>query len=194
MTDEAFPHLKSLARLEELIEEAELDWAEILDPGPLSLSTGLPVSVVVAGLHRRAMPTVSILEQVGQRLEFLRTSRLRPDGRPYTLKEIGDGAGLTSQWLRQIVKGEKKPSLEHAARIEDFFQVPRGFLTATPSQALDRALRDRLEDEQAKQMAEFRSRNQLNSVAFRGIRGASPQTLAAVQALVDSIATDNQDK
>ncbi|MCX4539540.1 hypothetical protein [Streptomyces sp. NBC_01565] len=190
MTDEAGPHLTTLARLDELIEEAGLDRAEVLDPAPLALSTGLPVAVVVAGLHRRPLPAVSILEQVGQRLEFLRATRLRPDGRPYPLREIGDGAGLTSQWLGQIVKREKKPSLEHAARIEDFFRVPRGFLTATPAQALDRALRERLADEQSRLMAGFRRRNQLGNVAFRGLRDASPRTLAAVQALIDSIVTD----
>ncbi|MFD4133366.1 helix-turn-helix domain-containing protein [Streptomyces goshikiensis] len=191
MTDEADPHLATLARLDELIEDSGLDRSRVLDPAPLSLSTGLPVEVVAAGLDRRPMTPVSFLEQVGQRLEFLRATRLRPDGRPYPLKEIADGAGLTSQWLGQIVKGEKKPSLEHAARIEDFFLVPRGFLTATPSQALDRALRVRLADEQSRLMAEFKSRNQLGGIAFRGLRDASPRTLAAVQALIDSIATDH---
>ncbi|WP_328775241.1 hypothetical protein OHU17_03945 [Streptomyces goshikiensis] len=191
MTDEADPHLATLARLDELIEDSGLDRSDVLDPARLSLSTGLPPEVVAAGLDRRPMAAVSFLEQVGQRLEFLRTTRLRPDGRPYPLKEIADGAGLTSQWLGQIVKCEKKPSLEHAARIEDFFRVPRGFLTATPSQALDRALRARLADEQSRLMAEFKSRNQLGGIAFRGLRDASPRTLAAVQALIDSIATDH---
>ncbi|MEU3904493.1 hypothetical protein [Streptomyces goshikiensis] len=191
MTDEADPHLATLARLDELIEDSGLDRSDVLDPARLSLSTGLPPEVVAAGLDRRPMAAVSFLEQVGQRLEFLRTTRLRPDGRPYPLKEIADGAGLTSQWLGQIVKCEKKPSLEHAARIEDFFRVPRGFLTATPSQALDRALRVRLADEQSRLMAEFKSRNQLGGIAFRGLRDASPRTLAAVQALIDSIATDH---
>ncbi|MBT1187447.1 hypothetical protein HET69_26480 [Streptomyces sp. CJ_13] len=191
MTDETDPHLATLARLDELIEDSGLDRSLVLDPAHLSLSTGLPPEVVAAGLDRRPMAPVSFLEQVGQRLEFLRATRLRPDGRPYPLKEIADGAGLTSQWLGQIVKCEKKPSLEHAARIEDFFRVPRGFLTATPSQALDRALRVRLADEQSRLMAEFKSRNQLGGIAFRGLRDASPRTLAAVQALIDSIATDH---
>ncbi|MFE4208894.1 hypothetical protein ACFRSX_14135 [Streptomyces goshikiensis] len=191
MTDEADPHLATLARLDELIEDSGLDRSDVLDPARLSLSTGLPPEVVAAGLDRRPMAAVSFLEQVGQRLEFLRATRQRPDGRPYPLKEIADGAGLTSQWLGQIVKCEKKPSLEHAARIEDFFRVPRGFLTATPSQALDRALRARLADEQSRLMAEFKSRNQLGGIAFRGLRDASPRTLAAVQALIDSIATDH---
>ncbi|MFE3674119.1 hypothetical protein [Streptomyces goshikiensis] len=191
MTDEADPHLATLARLDELIEDSGLDRSRVLDPAHLSLSTGLPPEVVAAGLDRRPMAAASFLEQVGQRLEFLRATRLRQDGRPYPLKEIADGAGLTSQWLGQIVKCEKKPSLEHAARIEDFFRVPRGFLTATPSQALDRALRVRLADEQSRLMAEFKSRNQLGGIAFRGLRDASPRTLAAVQALIDSIATDH---
>ncbi|MFI5979933.1 helix-turn-helix domain-containing protein [Streptomyces sp. NPDC051555] len=193
MTDEESPHLKSLALLEGLIEEAELDWAVTLDPEPLARSTGLPESVVVAGLHRRPLPESDFLQQVTQRLEFLRRTRLGPAGRPYTQAEIAHGAGLTPQWFGRFLRGEKAPSLEHAARIEDFFQVPRGFLTATPSQALDRALREKLEEEQSRQLAElqdFKRKNQLNGFA---LRGTSPKTRAVMQALIDSIEEDQLD-
>ncbi|MFG2972341.1 helix-turn-helix domain-containing protein [Streptomyces sp. NPDC048331] len=160
MTDEASPHLKSLARLHDLIEKADLDWSVALDPEPLALSTGLPLSVVTMGLHGREMPVLDLHRQVHQRLEFLRSHRPRPDGKPYSQKEIGDGAGLTPQWSGQLLNGGKKPSLEHAARIEDFFGVPRGFLTATPSQALDRALGERVAELQDVHMAALQQANE----------------------------------
>nr|WTA23940.1 helix-turn-helix transcriptional regulator [Streptomyces sp. NBC_00853] len=188
MTDEASPHLKSLARLQDLIVKADLDWAIVLDPGPLALSTGLPLSVVAMGLHGREMPLMDLHKQVHQRLAFLRSHRPRPDGKPYSQKEIGAGAGLTSQWSGQLLNGGKKPSLEHAARIEDFFGVPRGFLTATPSQALDRALSEKVAELQDAQVAALQhanerlmaerdrqeallqqcERNRVKSISFRG--------------------------
>ncbi|MFG2985634.1 helix-turn-helix transcriptional regulator [Streptomyces sp. NPDC048258] len=189
MTHEGDPHLKSLGLLEELIEEADLDWATVLDPEPLSMSTGLPVSVVRAGLTRRPMPQTDFQQQVAQRLAFLRETRLRPDGGQYTQAEIAEEAEVTPQWVGELLKGRKVPSLELASRIEDLFKVPRGFLTATPSQALNRALEERLAHEQAQQLTglrELKERFQLRSIAFRG----APETLAAMQDLLNLILDD----
>ncbi|MEU2453931.1 helix-turn-helix transcriptional regulator [Streptomyces sp. NPDC012765] len=192
MTDVGDPHLKSLALLEKLIEEADLDWAKVLDPVPLSMSTGLPVSVVVAGLTRRPMPqTADFQQQVAQRLAFLRETRLRPDGSQYTKAEIAEGADVTPQWVGELLKGRKIPSLELASRIEDLFRVRRGFLTATPSQALAHALEEKLAHEQAQQLTDLRElkeRFQLRSVAFRG----APETLAAMQDLLNLIVDEQK--
>ncbi|MFJ3206241.1 helix-turn-helix transcriptional regulator [Streptomyces sp. NPDC086989] len=186
------PHLNSLTLLEELIEEAELDWDKVLDAEAISWNTGLPVGVVRAGLSRRPLVEVDFLEQVVERLKFLRRTRLRRDGAPYTQTEIAEGAGVTPQWVGELLKGRAVPKLEHAARIEDFFQVPRGFLTATPSQALDRAFREKLETVQAQQLAGLKvlkERFELRKVAFRG----APETLAKMQALLEVILDDQQE-
>ncbi|MFE2167697.1 helix-turn-helix transcriptional regulator [Streptomyces sp. NPDC059447] len=191
MTDEGAPHLKSLGLLEELIEKADLDRATVLDPTPLSLSTGLPESVVRAGLRRQTLYETDFQQQVAQRLDFLRETRRRPDGLQHSQAEIADGAGVTPQWVGELLKGRKVPSLELAARIEDFFKVPRGFLTATPSQALNRALEERLASEQARQLEDLRElkeRYQLRSIAFRG----APETLAKMRDLLDFIMSDDE--
>ncbi|KPI15383.1 helix-turn-helix domain protein [Actinobacteria bacterium OV450] len=185
-------HLNSLTLLEELIEEAELDWDKVLDAEVISWNTGLPVGVVRAGLSRRPLAEIDFLEQVVERLKFLRRTRLRRDGAPYTQTEIAEGAGVTPQWVGELLKGRAAPKLEHAARIEDFFQVPRGFLTATPSQALDRAFREKLETVQAQQLAGLKvlkERFELRKVAFRG----APETLAKMQALLEVILDDQQE-
>ncbi|AWZ04523.1 MULTISPECIES: helix-turn-helix transcriptional regulator [unclassified Streptomyces] len=189
MIDEGDSHLKSLGLLEKLIEEADLDRASVLDPAPLSMSTGLPVSAVRAGLTRRPLPQTDFQQQVAQRLAFLRETRMRADGGPYTQAEIADGADVTPQWVGELLKGRKVPSLELASRIEDLFKVPRGFLTATPSQALNRALEEKLAHEQAQQLTglrELKERFQLRSIAFRG----APETLAAMQDLLNLIVDD----
>ncbi|MFC9816514.1 helix-turn-helix transcriptional regulator [Streptomyces virginiae] len=191
MTDEGAPHLKTLALLEQLIEEADLEWATVLDPRPLSMSTGLPVNVVWAGLTRRPMPQLKFHQQVAERLGFLRETRLRPDGGQYSQGEIADAAEVTPQWVGELLKGRKKPSLELAAVIEDFFKVPRGFLTATPSQALNRALEEKLALEQAQQLTDLRELKEkfkLRSVAFRG----APETIAAMQDLLNLIVDDQK--
>ncbi|MCY0928106.1 hypothetical protein OTB20_18285 [Streptomyces sp. H27-H1] len=95
---------------------------------------------------------------------------------------------LRSLRLLEELIGEV-PSLQLASRIEDLFKVPRGFLTATPSQALGRALEERLAHEQARQLTglrELKERFQLRSVAFRG----APETLAATQDLLNPIVED----
>ncbi|MFD3722708.1 helix-turn-helix domain-containing protein [Streptomyces sp. NPDC058674] len=191
MTDEGDPHLKILGLLEQLVEEADLDWATVFDPVPLSMSTGLPASVVRAGLTRRPMPKTDFQQQVAERLAFLRETRLRPDGGQYSQGEIAARADVTPQWVGELLKGRKVPSLELAARIEDLFKVPRGFLTATPSQALARALEEKLAREQARQLSglrELKEKYKLRSVAFRG----APEALAAMQDLLNLIVDDQQ--
>ncbi|MGG8410486.1 helix-turn-helix domain-containing protein [Streptomyces sp. 12297] len=189
--NEGAPHLTSLTLLKELIKEAGLNPAHVLDPAPLSWSTGLPEHVVKAGLGRRRLPDTDLTEQVAQRLEFLRRTRRRADGSQFTRAEIGHAAGVTQQWIGEILNGRKLPKLEHAALIEDFFHVPRGFLTATPSQALDRALREKLEVEQAHWVAGLKEKYQLRTVAFRGPPERLAEKLAAMKALMDEIVADD---
>ncbi|MFD4242719.1 helix-turn-helix transcriptional regulator [Streptomyces sp. NPDC058525] len=191
MTEEVEPHLRTLELLEKLIQEAELDGVKVLDPAPLSMSTGLSVAAVGAGLRRRPMPQTPFHEQVAERLAFLRETRRRPDGGKYTQGEIAEGADVTPQWVGELLKGRKQPSLELAARIEDLFKVPRGFLTATPSQALNRALEERLAHEQAQQLAglrEMKEKFQLRSVAFRG----APEKLAQMMDLLTEIVDEQR--
>ncbi|MER6218807.1 MULTISPECIES: helix-turn-helix domain-containing protein [unclassified Streptomyces] len=183
------PHLKSLALLEELIEEAGLDWGTVLDPVPLSFGTGLPVNVVRAGLSRRPLPVADFQQQVAERLGFLRRTRRHPDGSHISRSDIARAAGVTPQWIGEILNGRKTPRLEHAALIEDFFRVPRGFLTATPSQALDRALSEKLEAERTRSLGELlRERHRLRKVAFRG----APETPARLRALLELILDEEE--
>lgn len=189
MIDEVDPHLKSLRLLEELIEEADLDRSTVLDPVPLSLSTGLPVATVRVGLAGRPMPRTEFHLQVAQRLAFLRETRPRADGMRYTQAELADGADVTPQWVGELLKGRKVPSLELASRIEDLFEVDRGFLTATPSQALNRALEEKLAHEQARRIAGLREQQERfrhRSIAFSG----APETLAAMRDLLNLIIED----
>ncbi|MEW1639872.1 helix-turn-helix transcriptional regulator [Streptomyces sp. NPDC093801] len=189
MIAEGEPHLKSLALLEELIEEASLDWNAVLDPASISFSTGLPVNVVRAGLSRRPLPEPDFQEQVAERLEFLRSTRRHPDGSHISRSDIARAAGVTPQWIGEILNRRKTPKLEHAALIEDFFGVPRGFLMATPSQALDRALSEKLETAQAQSLAElFKEKHQLRKVSFRG----APETLAKMKALMELILDEEE--
>ncbi len=75
-----------------------------------------------------------------QRLNFLRETRLKPDGKQYTLDEIGAGAGISHGSVGYLLKGQRSPGLAALASLESFFGVQPGFFTATERQALLRAL------------------------------------------------------
>ena len=73
-------------------------------------------------------------------LLFLRETRLKPEGRRFTLDEIAVGAGISHGQVGYLLNGERKPGFTVLASLERFFDVSPGFFTATERQALHRAL------------------------------------------------------
>ncbi|MEU2714833.1 XRE family transcriptional regulator [Streptomyces sp. NPDC007205] len=121
---------------------------EVLDVADLSHRTGIPVSVVVELLAGGRAPETSLAGRVRQRLDFIRETRRRPDGKRYSLDELARIAGTSRQWLSEWRKSGM-PGLQHTDRLRRFFGLPAGFFTADEPEALQEALRPVLQSLEA---------------------------------------------
>ncbi|GAA2235998.1 helix-turn-helix transcriptional regulator [Streptomyces nogalater] len=121
---------------------------EALDVAGLSYRTGIPVGVVVDLLSGGRAGEACLAHRVRQRLDFIRETRRRPDGKRYSLDELARIAGTSRQWLSEWRKSGM-PSLEHADRLRRFFGLPAGFFTADEPEALCEALQPVLQSLEA---------------------------------------------
>ncbi|MFI2199766.1 XRE family transcriptional regulator [Streptomyces sp. NPDC020192] len=112
---------------------------EALDVADLSHRTGIPVGIVVELLGGGRAPEDCLAQRVRQRLDFIRETRRRPDGKRYSLDELARIAGTSRQWLSEWRKSGM-PGLEHTDRLRRFFGLPAGFFTADEPEALHEAL------------------------------------------------------
>ncbi|MBR8641498.1 XRE family transcriptional regulator [Streptomyces tuirus] len=142
----------SLAELRERLEDLTGQpgrLAEVLDVAGLSYRTGVPGETVAALLAGRRVPETGLGDRVRQRLDFVRETRRRPDGKRYSLDELAKIAGTSRQWLSEW-RRSGLPSLEHADRLRRHFDLPAGFFTADEAEALHAALQPVLKELEAK--------------------------------------------
>ncbi|MEU9376924.1 hypothetical protein AB0D94_24550 [Streptomyces sp. NPDC048255] len=81
-------------------------------------------------------PRLSLKEQVHQRFEHLRRTRLREDGQPHALAAIAKSFDASGQSLTRLAQREGLPNLAAAAGIQRFYGVEGGFLLAEDAEAL----------------------------------------------------------
>ncbi|EFL31873.1 transcriptional regulator [Streptomyces viridochromogenes DSM 40736] len=136
------------ARIEELTGRPGR-LSEVLDVAALSYRTGIPAETVTALLEGRRLPETSLGDRVRQRLDFVRETRRRPDGKRYSLDELARIAGTSRQWLSEW-RRSGLPSLEHADRLRRHFDLPAGFFTEDEAEALHGALQPVLGELEAK--------------------------------------------
>ncbi|WP_141754071.1 hypothetical protein [Streptomyces subrutilus] len=85
-------------------------------------------------------PRLPLKEQVRERFEHLRRTRVREDGQPHSLAAIAKSFDASGQSLTRLAQGEGLPNLAAAAGIQRFFGVEGGFLLADDAEALGTAL------------------------------------------------------
>jgi transcriptional regulator with XRE-family HTH domain len=129
-----------VARVTALADRLGVAHAEVFDVGRLSAASGVPESVVKALLSGRSTGEPDVQARFVQRLDLLRRTRLKPNGRKYTQQEIADGAGMSRQQAGALINGDRRPTMEHCDAIQRFFRVHAGFLTAEDPEALAGAL------------------------------------------------------
>ncbi|MGQ4393701.1 helix-turn-helix domain-containing protein [Streptomyces violaceoruber] len=142
-----------VARVGALADRLDVPHAEVFDVGRLSAASGVPESVVGALLGGRPTGGADVQTRFVQRLDLLRRTRLKPNGRKYTQQEIADGAGMSRQQAGALINGDRRPTMEHCDAIQRFFRVHAGFLTAEDPEALAGALQ-RTEQELLQQLAD----------------------------------------
>lgn len=113
---------------------------EDLDLEGISYQTAIPVDRVRSLLAGAETEPEDLHDTFKQRLIFLRETRLKPDGKRYTLDEIATGTGVSHGQIGYLLNGERRPGFTVLASLEQFFDVSPGFFTATERQALSRAL------------------------------------------------------
>ncbi|MGW0911191.1 helix-turn-helix domain-containing protein [Streptomyces sp. NPDC002784] len=142
-----------VARVTALADRLGVPHTDVFDTGRLSVASGVPEPVVKALLRGRPAGEPDVQARFLQRLDLLRRTRLKPNGRKYTQQEIADGAGMSRQQAGALINGDRRPTMEHCDAIQRFFRVHAGFLTAEDPEALAGALQ-RTEQELLQQLAE----------------------------------------
>lgn len=142
-----------VARVAALADRLGVPHAEVFDVRRLSVACGVPEPVARALLSGRPAGEPDVQARFLQRLDLLRRTRLKPNGRKYTQQEIADGAGMSRQQAGALINGDRRPTMEHCDAIQRFFRVHAGFLTAEDPEALAGALQ-RTEQELLQKLAD----------------------------------------
>ncbi|WP_367319642.1 helix-turn-helix domain-containing protein [Streptomyces sp. HUAS ZL42] len=135
-----------VARVTALAERLGVPQTEVFDTGRLSVASGVPEPVVKSLLSGRPAGEPDVQARFLQRLDLLRRTRLKPNGRKYTQQEIADGAGMSRQQAGALINGDRRPTMEHCDALQRFFRVHAGFLTAEDPEALAGALQHTEQD------------------------------------------------
>jgi transcriptional regulator with XRE-family HTH domain len=142
-----------VARVTALADRLGMRHTVIFAVPRLSVESGVPEPVVKALLSGVPAGEPDLQTRFLQRLDLLRRTRLKPNGRKYTQQEIADGAGMSRQQAGALINGDRRPTMEHCDAIQRFFKVHAGFLTAEDPEALANALQ-RSEQELLQQLAD----------------------------------------
>ncbi|MFI8207299.1 helix-turn-helix domain-containing protein [Streptomyces sp. NPDC085937] len=145
-----------VARVTALADRLGVAHTEVFDVDRLSVASGVPEPVVKALLSGRPAGEPDVQARFLQRLDLLRRTRLKPNGRKYTQQEIADGAGMSRQQAGALINGDRRPTMEHCDALQRFFRVHAGFLTAEDPEALANALQH-TEQELLQKLAERES-------------------------------------
>ncbi|MEV7522066.1 helix-turn-helix transcriptional regulator [Streptomyces sp. NPDC091371] len=134
------PLAATVTRVAELAAKMGRDRNQVFDLRRLSEASGVPTDVVRILLDGRPAGEPDLQARFLQRLDLLRRTRVKPNGRRYTQQEIADGAGMSRQQAGALINGDRRPTMEHCDAIQRFFGVHAGFLTAHDADALTDAL------------------------------------------------------
>ncbi|MER5181222.1 helix-turn-helix transcriptional regulator [Streptomyces sp. NPDC002896] len=129
-----------VARVSALADRLGVPHAEVFDVQRLSVASGVPDDVVKLLLSGQPAGEPDLQARFLQRLDLLRRTRLKSNGRRYTQQQIADGAGMSRQQAGALINGDRRPTMEHCDAIQRFFKVHAGFLTAEDPEALAGAL------------------------------------------------------
>ncbi|MFF3313166.1 transcriptional regulator [Streptomyces sp. NPDC002952] len=143
----------------------------VLDPETLSRASGVPAAVVRTLLNGESEGEPDIQLRFLQRVALLQETH-NGNGRKVTQADIARGTGISRQQINALLNGERRPTMDHCARIEGFFDRPAGFLQSQDTDALNNALvlleKSLLEELAAREQAPaIYARHGVESIALR---------------------------
>ncbi|WP_108934597.1 hypothetical protein [Streptomyces ardesiacus] len=119
-----------------------------LNSRQLATETAMPEDVVEALLRGEDPAASTVEDRVCGRIAALRGAHLASTGkRPSDLvSEVHTALGISKEWARRLLNGQKMPNVPLLHGLADFFKVEGGeaFFTAPPADALNRVLQNRL--------------------------------------------------
>ncbi|MFE7236213.1 hypothetical protein ACWCRF_38765 [Streptomyces sp. NPDC002405] len=136
---------ETLQRLDALIEDQQLNRAELVDPRRLAEKTALPESTVRTLLAGGTPPQEEVGERVCARVRTLADAYLARTGRRKRelVAAVHRQCGISEVWARQIIDGKKVPSVELLHGLVKFFDLrdaKEAFFTDEAPDALNRVL------------------------------------------------------
>ncbi|MEW1638512.1 helix-turn-helix transcriptional regulator [Streptomyces sp. NPDC093801] len=140
---------------------------EVLAPETLTRACGVPLDVIRALLQGRAAGEPDIHARFRQRLDLLHETHRKDNGRKFSHGEIARESGISRQQVQALLGGDRRPTMDHCARLERFFDRPAGFLQSEDSEALGCALAT-IEKTLLREYQEHSERNALAAAAPAG--------------------------
>ncbi|MGW0822575.1 hypothetical protein [Streptomyces sp. NPDC002845] len=145
MRDPAPSLSETLAHIEALIQEQNLQRSVLLNVKELAAKTALPETTVSTLLKGGTPPADMVNDRVRARIRALAQADLTrtADRRMSDLASaVSRQLGVSDYWARQVCEGKKVPSVELLHGLVDFFGVDGGeaFFTAPAPEALNRVL------------------------------------------------------
>lgn len=131
---------EAVARVVELGAKLGRGRDGVLVPEELHRLSGVPLDVVRALLQGRPAGEPDIHERFRQRLDLLHGTCLKENGRRFSHGEIARQSGISRQQVQALLGGDRRPTMDHCARLERFFGRPAGFLQSEDTEALSCAL------------------------------------------------------
>jgi transcriptional regulator with XRE-family HTH domain len=114
----------------------------VLDESTLSLASGIPRERIKSLLAGQPTVPTTVEERFVCRLRTLHATHRKPNGRNFSHEEIAGQSRMSRQQFSALLGGTRRPTAAHVAQLEQFFEVPVGFLTARDDEALCRTLQE----------------------------------------------------
>ncbi|MFI5864723.1 helix-turn-helix domain-containing protein [Streptomyces sp. NPDC051546] len=112
----------------------------MMDFDHIESTTGIPAATVRRLFTGEPVAPDDLNRSFKQRLEFLRRTRPREDGKPYSAEQLAQVVGIAKPTMSAQIRGDRKPTLEVNNKLEEFFGVAPGFFTMSGEEALVNAL------------------------------------------------------
>ncbi|MFE9250698.1 helix-turn-helix transcriptional regulator [Streptomyces sp. NPDC007088] len=135
-----------VAALTKQIEPLGTPPEALIDFDHIEETTAIPAGVVQRLFAGEVVPPEELDLSFPERLKFLRRTRPRDDGKPYSAEQLAYQVGISKPTMTAVLRGDRNPNLEVNTALERFFDVPSGFFTMSGAEALVKAL-ERVSDQ-----------------------------------------------